>query len=478
MAAMTKPLQNERPQQHLEIIRFLGGVMSTRMRAANDGEHTIAEDGGEANINGGTAQSADQANATAPRNGMTNRLTATFAEMNGETAEELAGSYVAASTESGASVAEDAAQHVAVSGAGSATEFDSPSESGQSSSDESGLEAVQGYDPASRESGAMDESQIPEAFTADADPGDKEFFTILAKLAPILVSTVLPIIKKRVLNRKNLHRVGGFALGAARSIVGRLTESDELEESEEAIEAELEAAAEQMEVIIGTDDRTRIRNTTAVPWRRICHLTIRAKNGQPYVGTGFLIGKRTLITAGHCVYIHAAGGWPSYIDVAPGRNAGSRPFGTVRATAFRSVTGWVNSKSRSHDYGAIILPANAPPAVQSLGGFGFGYWPDHQLMNRMSNLSGYPGDGGKLGPDRETGSQWWMARKIKSVLARSFSYDIDTVGGQSGSPVWTISNGQRIVLGIHTNGFVGGNSATRITQPVFNNLKAWRTQGS
>ena len=138
----------------------------------------------------------------------------------------------------------------------------------------------------------------------------------------------------------------------------------------------------------------------------------------------------------------------------------------------------VNSKSRDHDYGAILLPPNAPMSVQSLGGFGFGYWPDHQLQNRMVNLSGYPGDGGKLGPDRETGSQWWMARQVKSVAAHSFVYDIDTVGGQSGSPVWTVLNGQRIVLGIHTNGFVGGNSATRITQPVFNNLKSWRVQGS
>ncbi len=338
---------------------------------------------------------------------------------------------------------------------------------------------AEGFDATQHESAAaVDESMSPEAFTADIDSGEKEFFGLFAKLAPILVSTVLPIIKKRVLNRRTLRRVGSV-VGSVSSLAGKLlSESDELTESDDEVEAELEAAAEQMEVIIGTDDRIRIKNTTAIPWRRICQLTIRARNGAQHVGTGFMIGKRTVITAGHCVYIHSAGGWPAHIDVSPGRNAAVYPFGTVRAIQYRSVAGWVNSKSRNHDYGAIILPANTPGNVQSLGGFGFGYWPDNLLNQRMVNLSGYPGDCGKSGPDRATGSQWWMARRIKSVSSRFFSYDIDTVGGQSGSPVWTVINGQRIALGIHTNGFVGGNSATRITKPVFDNLKSWRQQGS
>jgi V8-like Glu-specific endopeptidase len=427
-------------------------------------ESTIAEDPGD----------AASTSMPLPKSTVTNRMAA-YQNGLSETADELAGTYVTTAPEAGSASLDDPSKHEPVQGSGSATEFDPVQSPMESASEEVGLESVEGYTPPSRESAMVDESTIPEAFTADASLDDKEFWPILAKLAPLLVSTVLPVIRKRVLNRRSLGRLTGIA----GSLVGKLLhESGETAESEEAIEAELEAAAEQMEVIIGTDDRIRIRNTTAVPWRRICHLTIRARNGQQYVGTGFLIGKRTVITAGHCVFIHAAGGWPAFIDVSPGRNAASRPFGTVRGVSFRSVTGWTVGKSRDHDYGAIILPPNSSLAVQALGGFGFGYWPDFQLQNRMVNLSGYPGDGGKLGPDRETGSQWWMARAIKSVLPRSLAYDIDTVGGQSGSPVWTLHNGQRIAVGIHTNGFVGGNSATRITQPVFNNLKAWRLQGS
>ena len=451
--------------------------MATTTRSARTHEavnsNTVAEDdGGSAFV--GTAT----ATATAPSLGTpTNRLSTTFAQMTGETAEEITGSYTPPSVESGAKTVDDLAAHRPVSGTGNATEFDPAPTSTESMGEESGLESVEGVDArALTESRVMDESAIPDAFTADAALDDKEFLPILTKLAPVLLSTVLPVIKKRVLNRRTLGRVASV-VGTATKLLGGKAQESEAVESDEDLEAEMEAAAEQLEVIIGTDDRTRIRNTTDIPWRRICHLTIRARNGSQYVGTGFMIGKRTVITAGHCVYIHSAGGWPSYIDVAPGRNGGLRPYGSVRAVTFRSVTGWVSNSSRDYDYGAIILPANTPAPIQALGGFGFGHWNDASLLNRMVNLSGYPGDGGKLGPERETGSQWWMARAIKSVSARSFAYDIDTVGGQSGSPVWTVINGQRIALGIHTNGYVGGNSATRITQPVFENLKAWRTQG-
>lgn len=444
--------------------------MSPTTRTTKMTESTMTEDGGESNGSVG-APVMSQSPMTLPPS---NRLAAALAGLEGETADELAGSYVAASSETSTDAGDDATKHEAVSGSGNALEFEDMPPAHESAVGESGLEEVDGYTPAPR--AQTDERAIPDAFMADAAIDDKEFLPLLGKLAPMIISTVLPIVRKRLLTPGNLRRAGQV-FNTARGIAGALLH-ESAEESEEAIEAELEAAAEQMEVIIGTDDRTRIRNTTAVPWRRICHLSIRARNGAQYVGTGFLIGKRTVITAGHCVFIHSAGGWPAYIDVAPGRNAGARPFGSVRAIQYRSVAGWVNSKSRDHDYGAIILPANTPLNIQALGGFGFGYWPDSQLQQRMVNLSGYPGDGGKLGPDREPGSQWWMARQVKSVASRSFAYDIDTVGGQSGSPVWTLHNGQRIVLGIHTNGFVGGNSATRITQPVFNNLRAWRQQGS
>lgn len=133
-------------------------------------------------------------------------------------------------------------------------------------------------------------------------------------------------------------------------------------------------------------------------------MLITAGDGSRWIGTGWLISPRTLITAGHVVYIHSRGGWVRSIDVIAGRNGANRPFGTCRSTAFRSVLGWVSGRKRDYDYGAIILPGSCPVGSR-VGWFGF-------------------------------------------------------------------------AVGIHTNGSLSGNSATRINGPVFNNLTTWRQEGS
>ena len=70
-----------------------------------------------------------------------------------------------------------------------------------------------------------------------------------------------------------------------------------------------------------------------------------------------------------------------------------------------------------------------------------------------------------------------MAHRGKKLSPRVITYDIDTMGGQSGSPVWVLQNGQRYAVGVHTNGAGSGNSATRIDANVFIRLTEWRNQG-
>jgi V8-like Glu-specific endopeptidase len=221
-----------------------------------------------------------------------------------------------------------------------------------------------------------------------------------------------------------------------------------------------------LEVVIGADDRTQITNTTIPPWRWICSLRITAGNGAQFIGTGWLVGARTVLTAGHCVYMHSQGGWVREIEVIPGRNGASRPFGSCRATAFRSVNGWIGSHDRDFDYGAILLPTTHRYGDQ-LGIFGYAALSDADLLNLTLNLSGYPGD-------KPAGTQWFHARVASSVTPRTIVYNIDTAGGQSGSPVWRLRDGQRHAVGIHTNGALSGNSATRIIPEVAANIGLWK----
>lgn len=225
----------------------------------------------------------------------------------------------------------------------------------------------------------------------------------------------------------------------------------------------------QMETVHGPDDRVQITNTSVYPWRVHASLSITAADGSRWTGTGWFIGPHTLMTAGHVVYIKNSGvpgrdGWVRSIDVMPGRNGSSLPYGTVRSTNFRSVTGWTSSGDQNFDYGAIILPTELG---NTTGWFGFGVYSDADLLASTGNISGYPGD-------KPAGTQWYDARKIASVNSRKVYYDIDTFGGQSGSAVYRIIGGNRYGIAIHAYGGTTTNSGTRIVKPVFDNMVAWK----
>lgn len=223
------------------------------------------------------------------------------------------------------------------------------------------------------------------------------------------------------------------------------------------------------EIVHGPDDRIQITSTSIYPWRAHASLLITAKDNSLWIGTGWFIGPHTLITAGHVVYIKNSGvagrdGWVRSINVMPGRNGSTLPYGSVTSQNFRSVNGWINSGDENYDYGAIILPTNLGNTV---GWFGFGVYSDADLLASTGNLSGYPGD-------KPTGTQWYASRRIASVNSRKVYYDIDTAGGQSGSAVYRIVNGGRYGIAIHAYGGATTNSGTRIVTPVFNNMVAWK----
>jgi glutamyl endopeptidase len=225
------------------------------------------------------------------------------------------------------------------------------------------------------------------------------------------------------------------------------------------------------ETVHGPDNRVQITNTNVYPWRAHASLLITAADNSQWIGTGWFIGPHTLMTAGHVVFIKGSGvpgrdGWVRNIKVMPGRNGASLPYGSVTSTNFRSVTGWTNSASgdENYDYGAIIIPTNLGNTV---GWFGFGVYSDADIVASDGNISGYPGD-------KPAGTQWYDHHKIASVNSRKIYYDIDTFGGQSGSALYRIINGNRFAMGVHAYGGATTNSATRIVQAVFNNMIAWK----
>jgi len=223
-----------------------------------------------------------------------------------------------------------------------------------------------------------------------------------------------------------------------------------------------------LEAVIGNDDRVKVASSllSSNPWRQICSLRIRSQSGELYVGTGWFIGSKTLATAGHCVYLQDDGGWAASIDVIPARFGSSFPFGTIRATRFAAVDGWTVHSQRDFDYGVIHLESDS--AGRQTGNFEVRAISDQLLNNVAAKISGYPAD-------REQAQfQYFHERPIQRVTATRLFYDIDTFGGQSGSPIWedTAEHGV-VAIGIHTTGGVSSNSGTRINNDVIDNLISW-----
>ena len=229
------------------------------------------------------------------------------------------------------------------------------------------------------------------------------------------------------------------------------------------------------ETVHGMDDRVKISapRTSNYPWRVHCSLLIKAADNSNWIGTGWFISPNVLITAGHVVHIKGSGvpgrdGWVNQIRVVPGRDGTSKPFGEALSTKFFSVRGWTEGGSGEYDYGAIVLDEKLGNRT---GWFGFGLYGDDELKQTTANISGYPGD-------KPSGTQWYAARRVDSVGPRKVFYDVDTAGGQSGSAVYRIKDGARYGIAVHAYGGAVVNSGTRINRPVFDNMKAWKTDNA
>jgi V8-like Glu-specific endopeptidase len=223
------------------------------------------------------------------------------------------------------------------------------------------------------------------------------------------------------------------------------------------------------ESVLGTDERVQITETTKLPFRLSASLLITAADNSQWIGTGWFISPRTLVTAGHCVYIKHSGvpgrdGFVKKIQVMPGRNGSTLPYGGISATEFWTVKGWGDQGLENYDYGAIILPA----AFQApIGHFGFGVFTDDVLLSAIANIGGYPGD-------KPSGTFWFDSRQVGSVKPEKVFYAADTAGGQSGACVYIVRNRKRTAVAIHAYGGATANSGTRISAEVFANLKSWK----
>lgn len=182
--------------------------------------------------------------------------------------------------------------------------------------------------------------------------------------------------------------------------------------------------------VVGADNRVRVRDI----WRYFPHRAV-AEIVYPDGAkcTGWLYGKNVVATSGHCIS-PAAGRQRSLPTIFPAReDEWLRPY-ECKAKDSRITVDYYRNHTPSADWGLYKLNCNIG---RSLGWFGTYYHDGASFTDTPVATSGYPWDSPL--PSGWVGHSQWFAsgRILESTPNGSYlRHNLDTTGGQSGSPVY------------------------------------------
>ncbi|MBF8807510.1 MAG: trypsin-like peptidase domain-containing protein [Enterococcus lacertideformus] len=208
----------------------------------------------------------------------------------------------------------------------------------------------------------------------------------------------------------------------------------------------------QIRSIIGTDERIIVMNTKEAPYNSITFIAVDGA-----VGSGAVIGKNTVLTAAHVVKNIRNNPTKDSIYVVPGRDGSSVPYSKFKIKAVHIPQSYIEKPSVDTDIAVIT--------VDTLDGKSIGdivpILP-YKLTNTVEVgtdlvTAGYPGD-------KPWGTMWTSKGNSLDQTKTRIYYNMDTAGGQSGSPIYNLNNE---IIAVHTTGAGNKNFGTKLNDEYY-----------
>lgn len=198
-------------------------------------------------------------------------------------------------------------------------------------------------------------------------------------------------------------------------------------------------SSDEMEGIVGTDNRIWVSNTSQFPYYSTCKLivTFASHPGVYYMGTGFALGKNLCCTARHNI-TDETGAFPSSVTAYFGYNNGTY---TYKAT---DVAHYIYSPA--YDYGEIIndygfiVWQNTGTSITGC----YGMRENASIGSGLKTI-GYPAEQGYNGE-----LMYECVGQITGASNDNILFNMDVARGQSGSPVF-VNDGDYYVNSIVTH---------------------------